>query len=131
MKFSLVHRTTAFALLVVFFFFSVGIPVVQSLCPMMEGTNEPCPMHEQGCTNEVAIDHQFGDCCATKIVAERSTTPAIKFEEKKSTASHTIVGWITSEIQPASRATFSTPRDVPSTDSSPPPLFLLHSTLLI
>ena len=131
MQLSLIHRTTSFALLVVFFFFSVGIPIVQSLCPMMEATNEPCPMHEQGCVNQIAIGGQFGDCCATKIVAERSTTPFVKFEENKSVSLEPLFAIFQSESQFASHAPVRFAELVPRYESSSPPLFVLHSSLLI
>ena len=130
MRLSTLHRTTAAALLGLFFVFIVGIPVVQSLCPMMEMNGGLCPMHQQGCNNGVSFTSQSRDCCSAKLVAERNTTPFVKFEEKK-TFSFEQLPVVFSDRNVLATSSYSDAVDVPSADSSPPQLFLLNSSFLI
>ncbi len=88
-------------------------------------------MHERSCSNDVSFNYQVGDCCAAKIIAERNTTPFVKFEEKKFSSVQPLLALVPGVIQPADRAMVAAARVDLATDSSPPPLFLLHSSLLI
>jgi len=98
---------------------------------MMEMNDGLCPMHEQGCTSEVSFTYQSGNCCAAKIVAERNTIPFVKFEEKKSLSLESLFAILHDESQIAANAHTRFTELIPRCESSPPPLYVLHSSLLI
>jgi len=126
------HRAVALSLVAVFTLFSVGVPVVKYLCPMMGPDKPTCECSAQK-TAEPAFVYQGGDCCGSYLIAERNTTPFLNPENLstwKIAALHvlSVTSW---EIPgPAFSSVYTS---APSASSSPPTerLFLRNSTLLI
>jgi hypothetical protein len=75
------YRFVAFALVVVFGVFNIGIPIIIASCPMaamMQAST--CGMcNDQGSpsTSRISTEKDFS-CCATKIVAERNTNEFVQ-----------------------------------------------------
>lgn len=117
-------------LILVFSFFSVGIPVVQYLCPMMSAENPRCEMSPVSIPGLLTVSSITPDCCAKQVGAERNTTPYLKVEKLQklnadlALTTTTVVG----SCESASRNR-NTPLFCYSTFS--PPLFVLHSAFLI
>jgi hypothetical protein len=62
-------------LILVFSVFTVGIPVVKFLCPMMNDDNPVCCMSMNDKTDGSSVATPIPDCCTSYIIAERNTTP--------------------------------------------------------
>lgn len=115
-----------------FLTFSVGVPVVKYLCPMMQTSDEGCEMsrHSDGSTS--SVEAAVPPCCAPTILAERSTTPYLAahhtFELKSGTISGAVLApsYLTFAHEPVAAIAGS-----PPLSSSNPPLFILNSTYLI
>lgn len=116
-------------LILVFSFFSVGVPVVQYLCPMMSGENPTCDMSPAANTGTLTISTETPACCAKNIGAERNTTPFLKVE-KHQTVSLDILADVTGTVDPVSLQN-SFYSITPTIHYSTPPLFVLHSAFLI
>jgi len=121
-------------LLAAFSVFNVGMPVVQYLCPMMSSENPTCAMmlSDGGLLPAyagTAITNVIPSCCSKYIVAERNTTPFLKIQDAVSHADGVV---LTSSFVSVDATTsgqhFISPIDAAA---SPPPLFILHSSLLI
>lgn len=119
----------SYVLVLVFGFFSVGVPVVQYLCPMMSIENPTCDMSPTASTAGMTFSSQTPDCCAKQLGADRNTTPFLKVEKLQtvsldfSTAHVAIVEPVFSEP-----SVFSSTAVPPYSSSS---LFDLHAALLI
>jgi hypothetical protein len=116
-------------LLAAFALFNAGMPVYFYLCPMMNDDTPMCELSPAG-ADGISYTSVTPDCCAKIFVADRKTTPFLKTADSFSGP------------DPA----FLTPIEITAVDNSPyipadahssspagesPPLFLLHSTLLI
>jgi hypothetical protein len=69
----------------VFGVFSVGLPIVKYLCPMMNDANPVCCMSGHSRSDASSVTYQNPGCCASLIVAERSTVPYYSIEKSAST----------------------------------------------
>jgi hypothetical protein len=115
-------------LILLFSFFSVGVPVVQYLCPMMSAENPICDMSSASSPGQLTISTETPACCAKKLGAERNTTPFLKVE-KAQTISFDVISLtpvIEPVLQPVSMGSI-----IPSLHQSAAPLFLLNSVFLI
>lgn len=121
--------TTLF--LFAFSLFLVGLPVMVSLCPMMMERGVPCCSTSE--TEDLVLTTQTGDCCASYILAERSTTPFIT--TSKYIPSNLAEVAVLGELLPSSLSLHT--ENSPGGNLSPPtvsasnPLFILHAALLI
>ncbi len=70
-----VRISVASLLLAVFGVFTVGLPIVRYLCPMMNEDSFACPYSPQSGTKGVTVTNELPSCCASYIVAERNQTP--------------------------------------------------------
>lgn len=119
------------SLLFTFSLFLVGLPVVISLCPMMMERGVPCCSTAE--TGVPALTSQTGDCCASYILAERSTTPFVS--TSKFIPSNLVeVADVPEVLHPSlslhtgnSLGGNHSPPGVPASN----PLFILHAALLI
>lgn len=116
-------------LLAAFALFNVGMPVYFYLCPMMSDEVPMCDLSPAD-ADGLSYTSITPDCCAKLFVAERKTTPFLKTTEGLPDSE-----WecITILDDPRVNEPASLPALSHTTPSSPesPPLFLLHSALLI
>ncbi|MEK6566349.1 MAG: hypothetical protein AABZ41_06550 [Bacteroidota bacterium] len=115
-------------LVLLFSFFSVGVPVVQYLCPMMSAENPSCDMSPASNPGQLTISTETPSCCAKKLGAERNTTPFLKVD-KVQTFSFDVISStpvIEPVLQPTSIGSIN-----PSLYHPSSPLFLLNSVFLI
>jgi hypothetical protein len=68
-------------LIAVFGVFTVGLPIVRYLCPMMNDDAFSCPCSPQSKSLGTAFANEAPPCCASYIVAERNTTPYTSVEK--------------------------------------------------
>ena len=116
-------------LLAAFSVFNVGMPVVQYLCPMMSSENPTCAMMPSDGGQQSTITNVIPSCCSKYIVAERNTTPFLKIQDAVSHADGVVLTFsFVSVDATTSGQHFISPIDAAA---SPPPLFILHSSLLI
>lgn len=120
-------------LILVFGVFTVGLPVVRYLCPLMNEDLLSCPYSPQSKSLGATITNETPSCCASYIVAERNTTLYTSVE--KYVHQQLQVQDLTAPVGIVSDH-FSIPVIVPfGTTTSPPPdrepLYVLNSSLLI
>jgi hypothetical protein len=120
-------------LIAVFGVFTVGLPIVRYLCPMMNEDMMSCPYTPQSKSLGASITNETPSCCTSYIVAERNTTPYTSVE--KYAHQQLQVQDFTAPVGIVSDH-FSIPVIVPfGTTTSPPPerepLYVLNSSLLI
>ena len=70
-------------MILVFTTFNAGIPVVISLCPMMNDDANHCEMMPPATHGVLSFTSEIPDCCTSHIVAERNTTPYLSVEKFK------------------------------------------------
>ncbi len=134
MRHTTIHTLGTVLLLGVFACFTVGIPVVRYMCPLMSDEQPVCPMstHQEG--PGASLTTPTPDCCGQVIVAERNTTPYVNGSwSLTSLIDHPALlhAVLTPDAIVPTLFT-STPVAPPArSGSSDPPLFLLHSSLLI
>ena len=120
-------------LIAVFGVYTVGLPIVRYLCPMMNEDAMSCPCTPQSKSLGTAFAVETPSCCASYIVAERNTTPYTSVEK-----------YVQQQLQvqdlaaPVGIASVYSSLSVVSpfgiTSSPPPerqPLYVLNSSLLI
>ncbi len=120
-------------LLSVFSVFSIGLPIVHYLCPMMNQDMPTCPYTPQSKDLGVSFTNETPSCCGSYIVAERNTTPYTSVERYSQTLPTVFVcalPVVANDVQ----SCFA--EIVPfRTSASPPlrsePLFILNSSILI
>jgi hypothetical protein len=115
-------------LILLFSFFSVGVPVVQYLCPMMSAENPTCDMSPVSKPGQLTISTETPSCCAKKLGAERNTTPFLKVEKAQTFSFDVISATPATELVSQTLSISST---IPSIHYSSSPLFLLNSSFLI
>jgi len=120
-------------LLATFGVFTVGIPVVHYLCPMMNEDTMACPHSSQSKDLGVTFTYETPSCCASFIIAERNTTPYTSVEKFVPHQPHIdcyALAGLT--IADNTSATIVTPEEF---NTSPPlstePLYILNSSFLI
>jgi hypothetical protein len=125
------YRTVASTLVAVILLFNAGIPVTVYLCPMMSAENPTCEMSVPSFGDIPSLTKQVPSCCNKYIVAERNSTPYLKFENLL-TVDHS-VAIFASDQSMDTRSGWSAPPLL--LDAGPPrhnlPLYLLSSSLLI
>ncbi len=130
---SIIHTLSTAALLGVFAAFIVGIPVVRYACPLMSDDQPVCPMsiHHQG--PGTAFVPPAPACCAHSIVAERNTTPFVSGASEHGSPDFTALVYVIPAIDVSSPTVSASafPNAPARGSTSDPPLFLLHSSLLI
>jgi hypothetical protein len=123
-------------MILVFTTFNVGIPVVISLCPMMNDDANHCEMMPPATHDVLSFTSEIPDCCTNHIIAERNTTPYLSVEQFK--VSHLLpldqVALVANDTYLAHGQSLLT--EVSCISPSPPfsenvSLFILNSTLLI
>ncbi|MBI4429023.1 MAG: hypothetical protein HY562_07875 [Ignavibacteriales bacterium] len=123
-------KTVISTLLVVMFgFFSIGVPVVQYLCPTMSSENPTCDMSPTANATGTSISTQTPACCAKQLGAERNTTPFLKVEKLQSISFDFSTAQVVS-VEPVLSTTSFNPGN-PEPHSSSRSLFDLHAALLI
>ena len=70
-------------MILVFTTFNVGIPIVTYLCPMMSMENPHCEMMPPATHDVLSFAPEIPDCCTSRIIAERNTTPYLSVEKFK------------------------------------------------
>jgi hypothetical protein len=119
-----------------FTLFNVGIPIATSLCPMMNDGSKHCDMLPPAIHGVLSLTSEIPDCCTSRIIAERNTTPYLSIEQFK--VSHQLplyqIALEANDTYLAHRQSFLT--EVSCISPSPPfresvSLSLLNSTLLI
>jgi hypothetical protein len=70
-------------MILVFTTFNAGIPVVISLCPMMDDDTNHCEMMPPATHGTLSFTSEIPDCCTSHIVAERNTIPYLSVEQYK------------------------------------------------
>jgi hypothetical protein len=123
-------------MILVFTTFNAGIPIVTSLCPMMNDDTYHCEMMPPTTNGALSFTSDVPDCCTSHIVAERNTTPYLSVEQFK--VSHLLP---LDQVALAANDTYlalgqSLLTEVPCISPSPPfsenvSLSILNSTLLI
>ncbi|HEY6951830.1 MAG TPA: hypothetical protein VI758_05450 [Bacteroidota bacterium] len=122
---------TASLLIATFGVFSVGLPIVKYLCPMMSDENPVCAMMHHSNDKSTSLTDQSPSCCGSYIVAERNTTPY-----------HQTANYNAPDLQPAGIVSVlgnaipdnGVPQNFAFSFSPPPeavPLYVVNSTLLI
>jgi hypothetical protein len=76
-------RLISSLMILVFTTFNAGIPVVISLCPMMDKDTFHCEMMPPATHGALSFTSEIPDCCTSHIVAERNTTPYLSVEQFK------------------------------------------------
>jgi hypothetical protein len=130
-KFS--HIVITSFLIAVFGVFTVGLPIVRYLCPMMNDDVMTCPYSPQSKNLDAAITSETPSCCVSYIVAERNTTPYTSVE--KSTPLQLQALALAASIDYVAENCLSSLIVPFCTTSSPPPggepLYVLNSSFLI
>jgi hypothetical protein len=123
---------TGVILIVALALFSVGLPIVTYLCPMMSSDQPICDMSVPPATG-LAVSSQTPDCCAQIIMAERNTTPYVKsdrnpidFEKILTPVADQVVDYATTIPVASTHSSLFFASEAPSE-----PLFLLYSSLLL
>jgi hypothetical protein len=75
MQRSILHTVVLSFLLLVFLTFTIGIPVVRTLCPLMKDGH--CAMEPSG----LVVSLPLPDCCHSSILAERNMNPFLQLEQ--------------------------------------------------
>jgi hypothetical protein len=70
-------------MILVFTTFNVGIPVMLSLCPMMNDDANHCEMMPPATHGVLSFTSEIPDCCTSHIIAERNTIPYLSIEQYK------------------------------------------------
>jgi hypothetical protein len=131
-----IPTSVAAALVVVFSAFNIGMPMVIHLCPMMQGSMMQesavcCPV-SRAPIGTTQLSNQVGDCCDSYIVAERNTVPFLKVLRIDATSIDTHVATPCIDPQSSDAPRLRTFANISSVfHTHAPPLFLLHSSLLI
>jgi hypothetical protein len=127
-------RTLITSLLIaVFGVFTVGLPIVRYLCPMMNEDVMTCPYSPQSKHLGATIAGESPSCCVSYIIAERNTTPYTSVEKSapqdlQSQTLAVLVDLVTVHSASSLIVPFCT------TSSPPPrgePLYVLNSSFLI
>jgi len=79
----ILNTVVSFGLIIVFIVFNAGIPVVISLCPMMDDDVCQCEMMPPATHNVLSYTSEIPDCCTSHLVAERNTIPYLSVEQFK------------------------------------------------
>ncbi|MBI3005709.1 MAG: hypothetical protein HYY49_09900 [Ignavibacteriales bacterium] len=116
-------------LILVFSFFSVGVPVVQYLCPMMSSENLTCDMSPTANATGTTVSSLTPDCCAKQLGAERNTTPFLKVDKLQTDSPDALAVTFTLVDDVSSESFLNS--TIPFFHKSTTPLFLIHSALLI
>lgn len=121
--------SVSIVLLAAFAVFNAGMPVYFYLCPMMSDDVPLCNLSPAS-ADGLSLTSITPDCCAKIFVAERKTTPFLKTADGIPDLDRICIATInaSSALEPS-----RLPVSVNSVSSIPesPPLFLLHSALLI
>jgi hypothetical protein len=70
-------------MILVFTVFDAGIPVMMSLCPMMNDGADHCEMMPPATHDVLSFTSEIPDCCTSHIIAERNTIPYLSVEQFK------------------------------------------------
>ncbi|HWP81184.1 MAG TPA: hypothetical protein VNN76_00850 [Bacteroidota bacterium] len=128
-KLNLFTATTLIASLTLF---SVGLPIVTYLCPMMSAEQPTCEMSAPP-SSGIAVSSQTPDCCGKIIIAERNTTPYLKSDRSHGDSERilTLIVDIVADYSFLS-GFFASTTSLQVTALPPSePLFLLHASLLL
>ena len=122
---------TGLMLIIALSLFSVGLPIVTYLCPMMRTEQATCEMSVPP-SSGMAVSSQTPDCCGKVIIAERNTTPYLK-SDRSHFDSERVLTLIADDVDYGFSTTLlASPFSVQLLAPSPAePLFLLNSTLLL
>ena len=122
----------AYTLAGLFTLFNVGLPIVTYVCPMMSGGKSTCDCRVP-VSKQIAFTYQRGDCCGTRVLAERNTNPFLSVAKYQTPCSEVVLVFSANTMHAA-----TCPQMYPlafSADTGPPvpaePLYLLSSSLLI
>lgn len=115
-------------LLAAFALFNAGMPVYFYLCPMMSSDTPMCDMSPAP-SDGLSLTSVTPDCCARIFVADRQTTPFLKSSGPD--LDRSIVTPAIDGILPSLSVSQHVPQNATYVASSPPPLYLLNSALLI
>ncbi len=124
---------TASSLIAVFGLFTVGLPVVRYLCPMMNDEESSCPYTMQTKNPGTGYANETPSCCVSYIVAERSTTPYTSVEKYSAQPLH-VQSFAVVDCVTGFGAISATRVGCVSDDSPPParePIFILNNSILI
>ena len=83
MNFRVLKILISSGIILVFTAFNVGIPVVISLCPMMDDSADRCDMMSSPKQDVLSFTSEIPDCCTSHIIAERNTIPYLSVEQFK------------------------------------------------
>ncbi len=126
------HTTTIALLVSVFVCFNIGIPMVKYLCPLMSDDQPVCPMSMHRTSDGPVILPPSADCCGQYVIAERNTTPYVSQQTHQMVALDAVQMLVPPATTPVASGlahSFVVISSVSTT--ADPPLFLLHSSLLI
>lgn len=121
--------SVSIVLLAAFALFNVGMPVYFYLCPMMSDEMPMCDVSPAK-ANGLSVTSINPDCCAKIFVAERKTTPFLKTTDGLPDFDLACVAQRDTSPQDES-SLLSAPSASLLRNAESPPLFLLHSALLI
>ncbi|HEX9614997.1 MAG TPA: hypothetical protein VGA55_05805 [Bacteroidota bacterium] len=116
-------------LLAAFLVFNVGMPVYFYLCPMMSDESPMCDVFPAQSSAKLSLTTITPDCCAKVFVADRKTTPFLKAADEN--LQNTEVSIVPARVPDILEATGDFAEVTHAPALSPPPLYLLNSTLLI
>ena len=117
----------------VFGVFTVGLPIVRYLCPLMNEDASSCPYSPQSKNLGTTFANETPSCCVSYIVAERSTTPYTSVEKYSSQPLQSL-SVATLDIVSLFNPAYSVAPSFSSTTSPPlagEPLYLLNNSFLI
>ena len=127
-----IQRIVSLLLIALMLTFTVGIPVVKYLCPLMSDANPHCPMCLHAPDGVESILPPVASCCASHIIAERNTTPFLGAKSLKCTD---VVQDLVAHVYATAPADAGLAFTSFSRHTSPLPLedalFLRHGCLLI
>jgi hypothetical protein len=126
-----VSRSLSLFLAILILTFTVGIPVVKYLCPLMSDENPHCSMCLHAPDGVESILPPVSSCCASHMIAERNTTPFLRSDAPVPVPLEASLFVVLFPALPLDCrvADRTCSHDPPLTASEP--LFLQHSSLLI
>ena len=121
----------ASTLALLFTVFNIGLPIAMYVCPMMSGDLSTCTCN---CTHEgLSISYHMDDCCSSKVLAERNTTPFLDVAKFRAPGAELVFVFSFAATNPQAPSFAHT--SIAAFDTSPItpaiPLYLQSSSLLI